>query len=157
MTRATPHRHATQAADLMGLTLEQAMASPMDCAMLVMLLYAIGYTDTQVNKLLAEHAISRNRQHLEIGIHLYRFDTNRRQQYRLIIDQLNREDERNPRKESRAAAGAGQKAEEGERAGLGLAAGERAARGVRPPPKPTARKGTTPARTAAAHQQHSQW
>lgn len=156
MTRRTPDRHAHEIAALMGLPLEETMAQDLDCAMLVMLLYAVGYGERQIRDLLLRHGVTHNRDHMDIALDLYRSDNNRRLQYRLIIDQLNREDERTTRKAGRTAEGGGKEAEGGNEGGVRLAGGQRGPSGLRGPGPRTALHPTAATEPSKAHHQHRQ-
>lgn len=148
MTHATADRHADRIAYLMESTLPDVLESAPDRAMLVMLLFAIGYSDRKVRMVLhpaipmvADHRMPAE---LERALHLWRTENHRKLQYRHILDTLNREDD-----ERAKETGRGRKGGNG---GLGETGGKPVAmdRGQRGAPAVRAGRGTA-ARNQATH------
>ena len=146
MTHATADRHADRIAYLMESTLPEVLESAPDRAMLVMLLFAIGYSDRKVRMVLhpAIPMVSDNRipAELDRALHLWRTENHRKLQYRHILDTLNREDD-----ERAKATGRSRKGGNG---GLGEAGGKPVAmdRGKRGTPAVRGGRGTPPCNKA---------
>lgn len=149
MIHATATRHAERIAYLMERTLPEVLESAPDRAMLVLLLFAIGYTDRKVRMVLvpaipmvADHRMPAE---LDRALHLWRTDNRRKLQYRHILDTLNREDDERAKETGRVRkSGIGRHGEAGGKP-VAMDSGQRGA------PAMGARSGQAP-RNKATHQ-----
>lgn len=155
MTHATADRHANRIADHLGAPLPVVLDNPEERAMLVMLLYAMGYNESKIRSVLhpaipvmADHRLPAE---LDRALHIWRTEDHRKLQYRHILDTLLNEDKERAKATSRGrASGAAGFGEEGGKP-LGVDSRERGASAVRGGRAKAARNQATHQSIAPAH------
>lgn len=143
--QATAFAHAHAIAGHMDMELHDLLTEqPEERALLVMLLFAIGYDERKIKDVLDKEGpwpANNIRAHLDKAINLWRTDSDRKRQYRIVLDRIERND--NESREKRASERAAQRAQRNEGAGaqpMVVAGGQREPFGIRAGSAKPARK-----------------